>query len=63
MIGLGGARLGPDASTQQPRSCWPEPNVDYQIEPTNVYYLTFGNLTPGTLIDIDKIGTMCPSTS
>lgn len=37
----------------------PEPNVDYQIEPTNVYYLTFGNFPPILLIDTDKIGSLC----
>lgn len=37
----------------------PEPNMDYRIEPTNVYYLTFGNFIPGSLIDADKIGFLC----
>lgn len=33
--------------------------MDYQIEPTNVYYLTFGNFTLVSLTDADKIGSVC----
>lgn len=32
--------------------------MDYQIEPTNVYYLNFGNFIPISLIDADKIGSL-----
>lgn len=33
--------------------------MDYQIESTNVYYLTFGNFISGSLIDAEKIGFFC----
>lgn len=58
VIGLGGAKAG--SSTSGPSATFmPEPNVDYQIEPTNVFYLTFGNFSPVSLIDADKIGSLC----
>lgn len=58
VIGLGGAKAG-TGSVGPAATFMPEPNVDYQIEPTNVYYLTFGNFTPGSLIDVNKIGSLC----
>ncbi|KAK2605656.1 hypothetical protein N8I77_008480 [Diaporthe amygdali] len=58
MIGLGGAKTG-SGSMGPAATFMPEPNVDYQIEPVNVYYLTFGNYTQGALIDVNKIGSLC----
>lgn len=57
MIGLGGSKTG--NSNDGPSATFvPEPNVDYQVEPVNTYYLTFGDYTKGALIDTNKIGTM-----
>jgi hypothetical protein len=57
MIGLGGSRTG--NSNDGPSATFiPEPNVDYQIEPVNTYYLTFGDYTKGALIDTNKISAM-----
>jgi hypothetical protein len=57
MIGLGGSSGG-DA-TGPSATFIPEPNVKYQIQPANTYYVTFGNYTEGVLIDVTKIGTTC----
>ncbi len=34
----------------------PQPNVKYQIQPANTYYLTYGDYAPGELIDVTKLG-------
>ncbi|KAI3532274.1 hypothetical protein CSPX01_13586 [Colletotrichum filicis] len=55
LIGLGGSQTG--ASQDGPSATFiPEPNVQYQIEPANTYYLTVGNYTKGALIDVTKTG-------
>jgi len=57
MIGLGGSKTG--NGNDGPQATFvPEPNVDYQIQPVNTYYLTFGDYTKGALIDVNKIGAM-----
>ena len=57
MIGLGGSKTG-NSSDGPAATFMPEPNVDYQIQPVNTYYLTFGDYTKGAIIDVNKIGTM-----
>ena len=56
MIGLGGSKTG--ASDGPAATFVPEPNVDYQIQPVNTYFLTFGDYTKGAIIDVNKIGTV-----
>lgn len=54
MIGLGGSSSGGDKT---PAALFiPQPNVKYQIQPANTYYLAYGDYTPGALIDVAKIG-------
>lgn len=54
MIGLGGSSSGGDKT---PTAMFiPQPNVKYQIQPANTYYLAYGDYTPGVLIDVTKIG-------
>ncbi|KAM0228815.1 hypothetical protein ACHAPO_010452 [Fusarium lateritium] len=55
VIGLGGTKNG--NSVDGPAATFvPEPNVQYQIQPSNTYYLTVGDYTKGSLIDVTKIG-------
>ncbi|CAJ0548668.1 Ff.00g022810.m01.CDS01 [Fusarium sp. VM40] len=55
LIGLGGTKNG--NSIDGPAATFiPEPNVKYQIQPVNTYYLTVGDYTKGSLIDVTKIG-------
>ena len=35
----------------------PAPHVSYQIQPTNVYYLTYGDYFEGSIIDSRMIGS------
>jgi len=54
MIGLGGSTSGTDKG---PSAMFiPQPNVKYQIQPVNTYYITYGDYTPGVLIDVTKVG-------
>lgn len=55
LIGLGGSSNG-TGSTGPAATFMPEPNVKYQIQPVNTYYVCFGDFTKGALIDVTKIG-------
>lgn len=57
-LGLGGSGLGSAASAQLSLECR-SPIVDIRIEPASVYYAIFGSLTPVSLIDVDRIGSLC----
>ncbi|EHK48126.1 hypothetical protein TRIATDRAFT_179833, partial [Trichoderma atroviride IMI 206040] len=56
MIGLGakGGSDGPAATFI------PEARTNYQIQPVNTYYVTIGDFKKGQLIDVTKIGVVCP---
>ncbi|OAL36095.1 hypothetical protein AYO20_04509 [Fonsecaea nubica] len=54
VVGLGGSAGG--GKTGPTVTFVPEPHVQYQIQPTNTYWVTFGDYTPGNIIDVTKIG-------
>ncbi|GFP60264.1 hypothetical protein TASIC1_0017002600 [Trichoderma asperellum] len=56
MIGLGakGGSDGPAATFI------PEAQTSYQIQPVNTYYVAVGDFKKGQLIDVTKIGGVCP---
>ncbi|KAH8646221.1 hypothetical protein BX600DRAFT_555921 [Xylariales sp. PMI_506] len=54
MIGLGGSSAGPGYSG--PSAVFiPEPSQKYQIKPKNIFYLTAGEYTEGTIIDVTQM--------
>lgn len=53
MIGLG-AKGGAAATFV------PEAKTSYQIQPANTYYVAVGEYKKGQLIDVTKIGGVCP---
>ncbi|KAK1244936.1 hypothetical protein MKX08_004565 [Trichoderma sp. CBMAI-0020] len=56
LIGLGakGGSDGPAATFV------PESRMSYQIQPANTYYVAVGEFKMGQLIDVTKIGEVCP---
>ncbi|KAM0554013.1 hypothetical protein ACHAPJ_007088 [Fusarium lateritium] len=55
LIGLGGSQSGNDIDGPL-ATFLPEPCVEYHIEPSNTYYLTYGRYTKGSMIDVNKVG-------
>ncbi|EFY92549.1 hypothetical protein J3458_011631 [Metarhizium acridum] len=55
LIGLGGSRTG-TSFTAPAATFIPKPNIKYQIQPVNVFYVTHGNYSKGSLIDVTKTG-------
>ena len=54
IIGLGS---GPSDTEVAPIAVFtPQPNVKYQIQPVNTYYISYGEYTPGDLIDVTMLG-------
>ena len=52
VIGIGGSSGGNTGPTV---TFVPQPGVSYQIQPSNKYYVTFGNYAAGNIIDVTKI--------
>lgn len=55
-IGLGG---GKDGSVQALASFMPEPALCYQVQPSNIWYVTFGAWDKGALVDVSQIVCSC----
>lgn len=58
VIGLGGSSGG--GRTGPAVTFMPEPNVQYQIQPSNTYWVTFGDYKAGNIIDVLKVGMKVP---
>jgi hypothetical protein len=57
IVGLGGSRNGQGFDGPL-ASFVPEPAVQYQILPSNTWYLTFGDYRQGSLISKDRLGAI-----
>ncbi|KAF5635785.1 sulfatase [Fusarium sp. NRRL 52700] len=57
MIGVGGSTTGTGLSGAQASFC-PEPLTTYQIQPSNTYYLTWGEYRQGDLVDYTKVANI-----
>jgi hypothetical protein len=55
IVGLGGSRNG-QGFDRPLASFVPDPAVEYQIQPSNTWYLTFGSYSQGSLISKDSVG-------
>jgi hypothetical protein len=55
IVGLGGSRNGQGFDGPL-ASFVPDPAVEYQILPSNTWYLTFGDYRQGSLITKERVG-------
>jgi len=59
LIGIAASPNGKKQTSKPIAAFQPEPNVSYNIQPVQTFWISYGDYTEGLLIDVTKVGEKC----